>query len=103
MSMPILVSTECLARLSSRRPWTIIGVWILLFSLALFLVANFLKDAETTAFEFINSPDSKNDFDLIEKHLRNGHIGTNEVIIVRSKTLATVDDQAFRRICRGSI
>ena len=94
-------STESLARLSSRRPWTTIGIWLLVFSLAIFLVATLLKDGETTDFVFVNNPESKKGFDLIEKHLRDGPIGTNEVIIVQSETLTTVDDPAFEQLVSG--
>ena len=40
--------TERLARLSAKRPWPTIGVWVVLFLLAGFLIANLLTDALTT-------------------------------------------------------
>ncbi|MEE8158690.1 MAG: MMPL family transporter [Dehalococcoidia bacterium] len=92
-----LLSTESLARASSRRPWTTIGIWILTVVVALFLVANLLGDAITTQFVFTNTPEAQRGVNLLED-LRGEPSSTNEVVIVQSDSL-TVDgpDPAFEQ------
>jgi len=89
------LSPESLARTSSRRPWTTIGIWILTVVVALFLVANLLGDAITTQFVFTNTPEAQRGVNLLED-LRGEPSSTNEVVIVQSDSL-TVDDPAFEQ------
>ncbi len=87
------ISPEALARRSARRPWTTVGIWILVLAIAFVLVASFLDGALTTQFTFTNTPESQRGVDLMQE-LRGIPISTNEVIIVQSDRL-TVDDDAF--------
>lgn len=87
-------STGYLARLSARRPWSVILGWIGLFVLAGFLIATLLGDALTTDADLTTNPESKQARTLIENRLRGPQRGT-EVVIVESQD-ATVDDPAFR-------
>ena len=87
------ISPEALARRSARRPWTTVGIWILVLAIAFVLVASFLDGALTTQFTFTNTPESQRGVDLMQE-LRGVPISTNEVIIVQSDRL-TVDDDAF--------
>jgi RND superfamily putative drug exporter len=92
--MALNLSTEAIARATSRRPWLTIGIWSLLFVLAGFLRATLFDDVITTKFEPTNSPESKVGDTLIER--LTGPKGTNEVVIVQSQTL-TVDAPEFQQ------
>ncbi len=92
--MRVNLSTEGLARASSRRPWVTIGAWAAALVVSFFIVGALLEDALTTEFEFTNSPESERAFVLLEERLR-GPTPANEAVIVRSDSL-TVDDPAFR-------
>ena len=98
--MAMNLSTEALARRSARRPWTTIGIWIVVFVVAGFLVNTLLKDGETTEFVFVNNPESQKGFELLEDRLGEGPVGTQEVVVVQSEA-ATVDDPAFQRVVSG--
>ena len=89
------VSPEPLARLCAKRPWTTIGIWVLVLVLGFVIVATLLSSALTTAFRFTNTPESQRALDLMEK-LR-GPIGTNEVVIIQSVSDdLNVDSPAFQ-------
>ena len=97
--MAINLSTEGLARSSSKRPKTIIVVWIALFAIAMFLNATLLGSATTTEFRFTNGVDSQAAFDLLEDRLR-GPKPMTEMVIVQSDT-QTVDDLEFQTKAEG--
>ena len=99
MELRKVIPTEALARGSARRPWTVIGLWVLALVIAGALVATLLNDALTTQFVFTNTPESQRGVDLMEE-LRGLPISTNEVVIVQSDTL-TVDDPAFQQFVVG--
>ena len=92
--MTFSLSTEALARASSRRPWTTIGIWVVVLVAAIGINVALLADALTEEFAFTNDPDSQRGYTLLEERLR-GPRKSNEVVAVQSATL-TVDDQAFR-------
>jgi RND superfamily putative drug exporter len=87
-------STEALARLSARRPWRTIGLWLVLLVLA-GAMASSLADALTTEGGQLNNPESQQGETLLENNLR-GPQPITETIVVRSET-ATVDDAAFQQ------
>lgn len=89
------LSTENIARASARRPWIVVGIWIVTLVVAVGLISSLLSDALTTQFAFTNTPESQVGLDLIEE-LRGVPNSTNEVVIVRSATL-TVDDPEFQQ------
>ena len=88
------LSTEGLARASSRRPWRTVAIWIALIVVAIGINGTLLEDALTTEFGFTNSPDSLRADRLLEDRLR-GPEKVTEMVIVQSPTL-TVDDEVFR-------
>ena len=88
------LSTESLARASSRRPWVTVALWIVLLVVALVLTGTVLQDSLTTEFAFTNDPDSQKALNLLEDRLR-GPKKITETVIVQSATM-TVDDQGFR-------
>ena len=93
--MAIGLSPEALARSSARRPWVIIGIWVLVLLGAVGLAATLLSDALTTEFKLTNDADSVVADRLIEERLT-GPPKSNEIVIIRSESL-TVDDEAFRQ------
>ncbi len=94
MSLKLNLSTEALARASTRRPWTVIAAWVVALAVALALVPALLPSALTTNMTFTNSPESVRADKLLEERMR-GPRKVSEIVIVRSETL-TVDDPAFQ-------
>ncbi|HEX2275143.1 MAG TPA: MMPL family transporter [Acidimicrobiales bacterium] len=90
----VRLSTQSLARASSRRPWRTVGIWLFVLVLAGFFSGRLLKDATTEEFAITNNPEAQQAADLIEEKLR-GPDRAVESFIVSSQT-ATVDDPAFR-------
>ena len=86
--------TEVLARISARRPWLTIGVWVLLVVIGLGLSGAFLGSATTTDFRLGGQYESERAAALLEDKLR-GPEKLAEIVIVQSDSL-TVDDAAFR-------
>ena len=86
--------TESLARISARRPWVTIGVWLVLLVIALALIQNLLGSATTTDFRLAGRYESERAATLLEEKLR-GPEKLAEIVIVQSPSL-TVDDEAFR-------
>ena len=92
--MAINLSTESLARASSRRPWMTVGIWVALLTFTMYLNITLLGSATTTEFRFTNDADSQHAFDVLEERLR-GPRPMTEMVIVQSEAL-TVDDPAFQ-------
>ena len=86
---------ESLARGSARRPWIIIGAWVLALVLFIASAATLLGDALAFEFKLANDSDSVVADKLIEER-HTGPQRTNEIIIVSSQSI-TVDDVAFKR------
>ena len=97
--MALRLSTETVARRSARRPWTTIGIWVLVFVVAIGLNATLFEDVVTTQFVFTNTPESQRGVDLIED-LRGVPLSTNEVVIVQADTIF-VDHPFFERFVVG--
>ena len=97
--MALNLSTEPIARASSRRPWITIGIWVVVFLIAVFLRATLFDDVITTEFAITNDPESSVGKELIEEKLT-GPKGTNEVVIIQSLIASelTVDDPEFQQI-----
>lgn len=88
--------TESLARISSRRPWVTIGIWLLLCLVALGIVGRWLPTATTTEMRLIprfGDIDSVTANELLEGSPIEPP--PTEIVIIQSETL-TVDDPAFR-------
>jgi hypothetical protein len=88
------ISTEALATISARRPWTVIGIWAALLFASVGITAALLAGALTTDIEFTSNPESKKGATLLEDKLR-GPEKDNEIVIVQSADM-TVDDPAFQ-------
>ncbi len=94
------LSTERLARASARRPWLVIGVWILLL-LAGGYLASGIGDVLTQSFSLSSKPESQRANDLLEAKLRGPRQATESVLI--SNPSLTVNDAAFRSEAEGVI
>ncbi|MGB2696022.1 MAG: MMPL family transporter [Dehalococcoidia bacterium] len=88
--------TERLARMSARRPWIVVALWVALVLVAGFLIVSLLSDALTTEADLTTNPESKQAQTLIESRLR-GPQRVNEIVIVQSEN-ATVDDESFKTV-----
>jgi uncharacterized membrane protein YdfJ with MMPL/SSD domain len=90
--------TERLARTSARRPWIVVGLWLVLFLVGGFLAAG-VGDVLTADISLTNNPDSSQADTLIEDKLRGPERAT-ETVIVRSATV-TVEDPQFESYVDG--
>ena len=88
------LSTQSLARSSSRHPWRTIGLWALAIVVAGAMIGSLKDKALTQEVGLTNNPEAKQAADLIEDRLRGPERDT-EIVIVSSES-ATVDDPAFR-------
>ncbi len=86
--------TGFLARVSVRRPWVTIGVWVALVVIALALIQTLLPSATTTELRLGSGYESQRASAALEEKLR-GPKPLSELVIVQSPSL-TVDDPAFR-------
>ena len=87
------LTTQSLARASSRRPWLTLGIWILIIIAAGITSSRLLADALTTDVAFTNQPEAKRAADIVEE--RFGNPGVTEVFIISAQDL-TVDDPQFQ-------
>ena len=94
--------TERLARISARRPWTTIVIWLLLALVALVVGGRLLPTALTTELGFISTfseVESWTAKDMLEEAQLAPPL--SEAVMVQSETL-TVDDPAFRAKVAGT-
>jgi RND superfamily putative drug exporter len=90
----VALSTQSLARSSSRHPWRTVVIWVLAIVASVGVMKALLSDATTQEVGFTNNPEAKQALRLMEQRLQ-GPDHDTEVFIV-SSTSATVDDLAFR-------
>ena len=84
--------TERLARTSARRPWIVVGIWMVLLLVGGFLASG-VGDVLTADISLTSNPESTQASDLIEDRLRGPDRATETVIVVSETT--NVDDPAF--------
>jgi putative drug exporter of the RND superfamily len=94
----VSLTTESLARASSRRPWATLAIWILVIIAAGITSSMLLAGALTTDVAFTNEPEAKRAADLVED--RFGDPGVTELFIISSPSL-TVDDGRFQKEVRA--
>ena len=80
--------TERLARAASRRPWPVVGAWILAIVLALVAIALLLPGALTSEQRLTNNPSSYQADSLVAQHFKRAEV--NE--IVQSETDAWLSE-----------
>jgi uncharacterized membrane protein YdfJ with MMPL/SSD domain len=88
------IMTERVARACARRPWRVLGGWVLAVVLSVVLIGAFLGDALTSQAEVTTQTDSKRADQLLAEQMGGGSEPT-DVMVVRSQTL-TVNDPAFQ-------
>ncbi|MGE5461583.1 MAG: MMPL family transporter [Solirubrobacterales bacterium] len=84
------MNPESLARSSSRHPWRVIVVWVLVVGGMGYASSTFLSDALTTDIDFTNRPESKQAMQLIEKNIT-GKQQDTEFFIVTNDLLPVAD------------
>ncbi|MHB9150218.1 MAG: MMPL family transporter [Thermoleophilia bacterium] len=97
--MAKLSMTARLARLSARRPWVVISVWVVFLILAGIAASTVGGVLGAQEMDFTNAPESVRGAQLLEDRLR-GVVPETETVIVRSEG-TTVDDPAFRAVVEG--
>src|SRR5664279_2357074 len=88
--------TGTLARTCARRPWLVVGVWVVLLALASVSATGLGEVLTAGEMEFVNRPESVQGAQLLEQRMR-GPEPQGETVIVRSLDL-TADDPGFRRV-----
>src|SRR5918999_5978486 len=79
----MMPATQRLAGASARRPWLVVGLWIVAIAIAGYASSQFLAGALTTEIEVTNDPEAQRAADLIEQ--RFGAAGVTEVFILTSE------------------
>ena len=87
--------TETLARISARRPWLMIALWVILVVVGGALSSQLLDSATTTELGLGGRAESEQAAELLETRLRGGPEPVTEIVIIQSDSL-TVDDPAFQ-------
>ena len=94
--MQSLLSPAGLARACARRPWMVIGAWVLALALAGVAAVGWLGGSLTSEFGLANDPESVRGQELLDARMP-GANPVSETVVVRSET-ATVDAPAFRSV-----
>jgi RND superfamily putative drug exporter len=90
------LNSETIARASARRPWTTIGIWLVLIVTAGFIASRLLGDVLTQEFEFTNRPESVRAQEVIDQRFGGNGAEDTEFVIVQSESL-TVEDPRFQQ------
>lgn len=90
--------TGRLAAICARRPWFVIGLWLLVL-IAGGLLARNIGDVVNSNYKLYFTPESAKGRDLLEQRMR-GPAQAQEVVIVQAPD-KTVDDGAFRAFTNG--
>jgi putative drug exporter of the RND superfamily len=93
------LNSETVARASSRRPWTTLGVWIVLVAAAGYLSSQLLGDVLSQEFDFTNEPESVRAQEVIDEKFGGNGAEDTEFVIVQSDS-ATVEDPEFETAVR---
>ena len=90
-----LFSTAGLARVSSRHPWRVLGIWLVILVLGGFS-ASTIGSVTTTDFAILNDPEATQGLELMEERMGRDDPLTESVVVTSTDT--TVDDPAFRQV-----
>ncbi|MYD65063.1 MAG: MMPL family transporter [Chloroflexi bacterium] len=85
--------TDALARISSRRPWVTIGLWVVAVVVALGLSGQLLDSATTTELRLSSGFESEDTRELLAARFPSTQ-APREIVVLQSDAL-TVDDPAF--------
>jgi uncharacterized membrane protein YdfJ with MMPL/SSD domain len=92
--------TGRLADVSARRPWWVIGVWVVLLAAAIVSFPGLTKALTASEMHFLNNPESAQGQKLIDQTAAGGSGGV-ETLLVHSDAY-TVDDRAFQQVVQDS-
>jgi RND superfamily putative drug exporter len=89
------VNPEALARASSRHPWRVLAVWVVVVIGAFGFAGVALGDVLTNDIAFTNKPESIKAQDVIDQQFGGERDQNSEYVIIESAD-ATIDDAAFQ-------
>jgi hypothetical protein len=90
------LSPRGLAGRSARRPWVVVGAWVLTLVISMALIVILIGDSLTTDVGLTGEPESREANSLINERFRvPGESTETEIILVSSQQL-TVDEPAFQ-------
>ena len=96
--MSSFFSTAGLARISARRPWIVVGAWVLALVVAIGLSSAFLGDALTVESTSTNNPESVKGIDTLdESGLETEESFLTETVVVQSDRY-TIDSPEFQQV-----
>jgi putative drug exporter of the RND superfamily len=98
--MKLTFGTGRLADFSARRPWWVIGLWVVLLAAAIAGFPGLSHALTASEMQFLNSPESAKGQKLIEQKV-SGNSGDVETLLIHSDKY-TVDDSAFRQVVQQS-
>jgi len=99
--MAMLLSTSNMARVSARRPWAVVGAWLVLLVVSGVGAGLGLGDVISTDVEFLTRPESVRGDDLLRERFYRPRFeageatGPSQIVVVQSAT-STVDEAGFR-------
>ena len=93
--MKLSLGTGRLADISARRPWWVIGLWVVLLAAAILSFPALSSSLTANEMQVLNSPDSVKGQRLLDQKAA-GTSADVETLLIHSNT-STVDDAAFRQ------
>ncbi len=98
--MRLTLGTGRLADFSARRPWWVIGLWLVLLAAAIAGFPGLSHALTASEMQFLNSPESAKGQKLLEQKV-SGNSADVETLLIHSDRY-TVDDSAFRQVVQQS-
>jgi RND superfamily putative drug exporter len=90
------VSPETIARASSRHPWRVIGIWLLVIAGAAAAIVPLLGGVLNNDIEFTNRPEAVRARAIVDDRFALDAAGASTEYVIVSSAAGTVDDPAFR-------
>jgi len=95
------LNPETIARASSRHPWRVMGIWVLLIAGAAAAIVPLLGGVLNNDIEFTNRPESVRAREIVDERFTAESAGASTEYVIVSADGATVDDEAFRAYVTG--
>src|SRR5918994_1006975 len=94
------LNTETVARASARRPWTTLGLWVVVIAAAVGVTVQLLGDVLSQEFDFTNRPESVRAQEVIDEKFGGNGAEDTEFVIVESDSLS-VEEPQFEAAVKG--